>query len=60
MYKNYILHVNNYFFFNVFRYEGKVLLIVNVASKCGLTKVNYDQLNELYTRYEETDGLSMT
>ncbi len=35
------------------KYEGKVALIVNVASKCGLTDKNYAQLSELYTKYNE-------
>ncbi|KAL2348040.1 hypothetical protein Fmac_002040 [Flemingia macrophylla] len=33
-------------------YKGKVLLIVNVASKCGLTNSNYTELNELYAKYK--------
>ncbi|XP_020267645.1 probable glutathione peroxidase 4 isoform X1 [Asparagus officinalis] len=33
------------------RYKGKVLLIVNVASKCGFTETNYTQLSELYAKY---------
>ncbi|KAF3962028.1 hypothetical protein CMV_013418 [Castanea mollissima] len=33
-------------------YNGKVLLIVNVASKCGLTQTNYKELNVLYEKYK--------
>lgn len=33
-------------------YSGKVLLIVNVASQCGLTQTNYKELNVLYERYK--------
>ncbi|EFC49399.1 predicted protein [Naegleria gruberi] len=33
-------------------YKGKVLLIVNVASKCGFTK-QYDDLQEVYNKYKE-------
>ncbi|XP_068661391.1 probable glutathione peroxidase 2 [Aristolochia californica] len=33
-------------------YSGKVLLIVNVASKCGLTHSNYRELNTLYDKYK--------
>lgn len=36
-------------------YKGKVLLIVNTASKCGFTK-QYDGLQELFNRYEK-EGL---
>lgn len=35
------------------KYEGKPTLVVNVASNCGFTKSNYNQLNELYSKYEE-------
>lgn len=40
----------------IFRYKGHVCIIVNVASKCGLTKTNYKELNELYDKYAESDG----
>ncbi|KAB2066665.1 hypothetical protein ES319_A09G177900v1 [Gossypium barbadense] len=33
-------------------YSGKVVLIVNVASKCGLTQSNYKELNVLYEKYK--------
>ena len=36
-------------------FEGKTLLIVNVASKCGLTP-QYEELQKLYAQYEE-EGL---
>uniref|UniRef100_A0A1J3GX34 Glutathione peroxidase n=1 Tax=Noccaea caerulescens TaxID=107243 RepID=A0A1J3GX34_NOCCA len=35
------------------QYKDKVLLIVNVASKCGLTDSNYAELNELYNKYKD-------
>ncbi|KAK3415739.1 probable glutathione peroxidase 4 [Eucalyptus grandis] len=38
---------------NLSAYEGKVLLIVNVASKCGFTEQNYTQLAELHNRYKD-------
>jgi len=34
-------------------YKGKVLLIVNVASKCGMTNSNYIELNQLYEKYKD-------
>ncbi|CAL8157226.1 unnamed protein product [Prunus armeniaca] len=34
-------------------YKGKVLLIINVASKCGLTNSNYTELNQLYQQYKD-------
>ncbi|MFZ1291122.1 MAG: glutathione peroxidase [Melioribacteraceae bacterium] len=33
-------------------YKGKVLLIVNVASKCGFTK-QYDGLQKIYEKYKD-------
>lgn len=33
-------------------------MIVNVASKCGLTPTNYKELNELYDEYGESKGKS--
>lgn len=39
-------------------YKGKVLLIVNVASQCGLTNSNYPELTELYEKYK-TKGLEI-
>uniref|UniRef100_A0A914QUU3 Glutathione peroxidase n=1 Tax=Panagrolaimus davidi TaxID=227884 RepID=A0A914QUU3_9BILA len=35
------------------KYKGKVLLIVNVASQCGLTNSNYTQMKELLDKYHE-------
>ncbi|KAF8412263.1 hypothetical protein HHK36_000224 [Tetracentron sinense] len=34
-------------------YKGKVLLVVNVASKCGLTNSNYTELSQLYKTYKD-------
>ncbi|GLJ42505.1 hypothetical protein SUGI_0881050 [Cryptomeria japonica] len=34
-------------------YKGKVLLIVNVASQCGLTTSNYQEMTELYNKFKE-------
>ncbi len=34
------------------RYEGKVVMIVNVASKCGFTR-QYEQLQALHEKYAE-------
>ncbi|BFG31717.1 hypothetical protein CerSpe_179910 [Prunus speciosa] len=34
-------------------YRGKVLLIVNVASECGLTDENYPELTKLYQQYKD-------
>ncbi|XP_032663213.1 glutathione peroxidase-like isoform X1 [Odontomachus brunneus] len=33
------------------KYRGNVLIIVNVASHCGLTDVNYKELEQLYEKY---------
>lgn len=35
------------------KYRGHVVLIVNIASQCGLTKTNYAQLTELKNKYYE-------
>ncbi|XP_039019457.1 probable phospholipid hydroperoxide glutathione peroxidase [Hibiscus syriacus] len=37
-------------------YKGKVLLIVNVASQCGLTNSNYTKLSQLYKKYKDQDS----
>jgi glutathione peroxidase len=39
------------------KFEGRVLLVVNVASKCGLTP-QYDALEKLYTDHEKA-GLTV-
>lgn len=33
------------------KYMGKVTIVVNLASKCGYTKANYEGLTELYNTY---------
>lgn len=37
---------------NLERYRGKVLLVVNVASRCGFTP-QYRELQELYDKYQD-------
>lgn len=39
------------------KYKGDVVLIVNVASKCGLTP-QYEQLEEVYSKYKD-QGLNV-
>ncbi|CAN8326856.1 unnamed protein product [Cochlearia groenlandica] len=34
------------------KFKGKPLLIVNVASQCGLTSSNYTELTQLYEKYK--------
>ena len=53
MYKYIYVYI---FFIPIYRYEGHVCLIVNVASKCGLTATNYKELNQLYDEYAESKG----
>ncbi|XP_064975165.1 probable phospholipid hydroperoxide glutathione peroxidase 6, mitochondrial [Musa acuminata AAA Group] len=36
-------------------YKGKVLQIVNVASRCELTNSNYMELSQLYEKYKRND-----
>ncbi len=38
--------------FSLSEYKGKVLLIVNTATKCGFTK-QYDELEEIYEKYKD-------
>lgn len=35
------------------KYKGNVVLIVNIASQCGLTKNNYKKLTDLKNMYED-------
>lgn len=39
------------------KYKGNVVLIVNIASQCGLTSTNYTKLNELKKKYYESGKL---
>ncbi|KAK4797150.1 hypothetical protein SAY86_029476 [Trapa natans] len=38
---------------NLGQYKGKVLLIVNVASQCGYSDINYSEMAQLYEKYRE-------
>lgn len=40
------------------KFKGKVLLIVNVASRCGLTSSNYSELSHIYEKYK-TQGFEI-
>ncbi|XP_078438219.1 putative phospholipid hydroperoxide glutathione peroxidase [Wolffia australiana] len=40
------------------KFKGKVLLVVNVASRCGLTTSNYMELTHIYDKYK-TQGLEI-
>ncbi|VDO98869.1 unnamed protein product [Heligmosomoides polygyrus] len=40
------------------KYKGKVVVIVNVASQCGLTNANYTQFKELLDKYK-SQGLEI-
>lgn len=42
------------------KYRGNVLIIVNVASKCGYTAKHYAELNELYDQYADSKGEFMS
>lgn len=39
------------------KYKGHVCIVVNVASKCGHTKSNYEQFVELFDKYSSKKGL---
>ncbi|XP_045480059.1 phospholipid hydroperoxide glutathione peroxidase-like [Harmonia axyridis] len=39
------------------KYEGNVCIIVNIASECGLTKTNFEELKQLHKNYAESKGL---
>ncbi|KAL0407863.1 UNVERIFIED_CONTAM: Phospholipid hydroperoxide glutathione peroxidase 1, chloroplastic [Sesamum radiatum] len=40
------------------KFKGRVLLIVNVASRCGLTSSNYSELSHIYEKYK-TQGFEI-
>lgn len=45
---------------NFEKYRNKVLVVVNVASNWGLTKLNYTQLVSMYNKYkDEVDGFEI-
>lgn len=55
-YKYEVLKQNNLYkkLFDIFLFlRGFVLIIVNVASKCGYTTKHYKELNELNEKYHE-------
>lgn len=35
------------------KFEGKVVLVVNVSSKSGLTPKNYPELQQMYVKYND-------
>lgn len=39
------------------KYRGHVCIMVNVASRCGHTKSNYEQFVELHNKYADSKGL---
>lgn len=43
---------------SLIKFKGKVALIVNVASKCGLTTSNYSELSHIYEKYK-TQGFEI-
>lgn len=40
------------------KYKGNVVLVVNIASQCGLTKSNYAKLTELKNKYNDSGNYS--
>ncbi|XP_047981570.1 probable phospholipid hydroperoxide glutathione peroxidase [Salvia hispanica] len=40
------------------KFKGSILLIVNVASQCGLTSSNYTELSQIYEKYK-SQGLEI-
>ena len=49
---NYNVQTMNNNEFSISEYKGKVLLIVNTATRCGFTK-QYDDLQALYAKHKE-------